>query len=122
MRMPENIIIPAGITLAFILPLLRIHTLKVRDVEPVHSYHAFYGQDKRLKKCPRCGYDRIYLCRIGGKPRWSKWFRKCPYCRFKSEAAHTRYGANRKWNKSSTVTSITFEGREDGEAWIPERR
>ena len=114
--MLEKVVIPICVALAILVPFLRFRTLQLRDFEPVMLTHHFVGHDRGIKKCPRCGYDRIYLCKIGGPKRWNSWFRKCPYCRFKSRAAHTRFGANRLWNKSTTVVGV-YEERGDFE-WM----
>ena len=90
--------------------------LKEMDKKPVSLYRAFIDQKKGLKKCPRCGYEHIYLCEIGAPKRWSRYFRQCFYCRFKSRAVHTKHGANRLWNKSTTVIGV-YEERGDFE-WM----
>lgn len=90
-----------------------------RDKLPVTQCTYHYDFHKGLKKCPRCGYQHVYICKIGGPKRWHRYFRKCGYCRFKAQAAHTRWGANRNWNKSTTVLAV-YEERGDNE-WLRNR-
>lgn len=90
-----------------------------RDKLPITYCTYHYDFHKGLKKCPRCGYQHVYICKIGGPKRWHRYFRKCGYCRFKAQAAHTRWGANRNWNKSTTVLAV-YEERGDNE-WLRNR-
>lgn len=59
----------------------------------------------KLKKCPRCGDRHVYIYKSVLR-HGKRWFIQCRYCRFSAKRAHTRWGAERNWNKATNIVDI----------------